>query len=145
MQTSYSTATKHTATRAAHWQERRQDWRESEPYLELDDCTISADEAPSPCPAGSKQVVGGIVERRGVVVVVPSPWISKGVNGKAKAFWLAHGFEMRAAADSPHFVENYVVEFVRFCDVPMRGQRYSARAWLKWATDKYKELYLCKK
>jgi len=134
---------KHTQNRARHYAATRQDWRESNPYLELDDCTIAVEDAPSPCPPGQRTVDSfGMVERRGAVVVAPSPSISKGVNRRAAAFWRRHGFEYRTPENSPHFVEGYVKEWVRPCDKPgMDGKRYGAKAWLDWVNKKHKELY----
>lgn len=138
-----TSADKHSQNRAAHYISTRQAWRASKPYLELDDCTIPAEEAPSPCPPSRRTVDSvGVIERQGVTVIVPSPWISKLVNGRAAAFWKAHGFELRDVDNSPHVTEGYVVEWVRFCDKPLRGRRFSAKAWLEWATVKHKELYL---
>jgi hypothetical protein len=144
MQTSapLTTAAKHRQSRAAHYNAARQAWRHSKPYLALDDETIEVDAIPIPCPVGRRVVIdSAIVERYGVTVIIPSPWIDKVVNRRAARVLRAHGFELRTAFDSPHFRENYVKELVRFCDKPLRGKRYSAKAWLEWATRKHKELY----
>jgi hypothetical protein len=137
-----TSAAKYRTSRAVHYAQARQAWRKSKPYLELDDCTITADEAPSPCPPGRKIDGGaGIVERRGVVVVVPSPWISRRANKRAAAFWRSMGFEERRPENSPHLVEGYVREWVRFCDAPLNGETFTAAAWLAAAQRKHKEFY----
>jgi len=145
MQTLTSTA-KHTQNRAKHYAATRQDWRHSKPYLEFNDETIKVDDAPVPCPPGKRVVIdGALVERHGVTVIIPSPGIDPVTNRRAARVLRAHGFERRTAYDSPHFVESYVNEWIRFCDKPLRGKTYSAKAWLVWAARKHAELYLGEK
>lgn len=143
MQTSpYSTVTKHRVSRATHYARARQAWRHSKPYLELDDCAIELTDVPNPLPPSQERTdVVGIVERTGVFVVVPSPWISQSVNKRAAAFWRSRGFVERTVDNSPHVTEAYVREWVRACDVPLNGETFTAAAWLQSATKKHRELY----
>ena len=134
---------KHSQSRATHYAATKQAWRESGPYLELDDCTITVDEVPSPCPPSKRTVDSvGILEFEGVTVVIPVPFISPSFNRRVIAFWKSHGFEVRNPDNTPHpCVESYVWEMIRPCDVPLRERRFSARAWIEWVTKKKKELY----
>ena len=142
--TPLTTSAKHRQSRATHYALTRQAWRESDPHLEHDGITVAESEAPAPCPTSQRTVDSvGVVEFKGVVIVVPSPWISKSVNKRMAQFWRSHGFELRTPDNTPHpCTESYVKEWVRPCDVKLRGVRYSAKAWVVWVEKKKKELYL---
>lgn len=138
----YSTAAKHRANRATHYAQARQAWRHSKPHLELDDCAVELDDVPSPLPPSQERTDEiGIVERTGVFVVVPSPWISRRVNKRAARFWRSKGFVERTVDNSPHVTEAYVREWVRAVDMPLDGLTFTAKAWLEAAMRKHKELY----
>lgn len=143
MQTSpYSTATKHGQSRKDYYHQAKTTWRHSKPYLELDDIAVEPSDVPSPLPPSQERTDKvGIVERRGVWVVVPSPWIGLAVNRAAAKFWRSKGFVERTVDNSPHVTESYVREWVRACDVPLRGKMFTAAQWLEAATRKHKELY----
>ena len=144
MQTSpYSTASKYRQNRTASFGATKEIWTKSVPWLELDDRCVDAANAPAHLP---KSVIVkddlGYLDRKGVAIVAPSPWVDKEVNARAARFWRANGFELRTWENCYDISEGYVKEWVRMCDVPLRGRKFSAKAWLDWVTRKYKELYL---
>lgn len=138
----YSTAAKHGQARKDHYHQVKTAWRHSTPRLELDDIALELDDVPSPLPPSQeREDEVGIVERTGVWVVVPSPWIGASVNRAAAKFWRSMGFVERTVDNSPHVTESYVREWVRAVDVPLRGKVFTAEQWLRAATRKHKELY----
>lgn len=117
-------------------------WTADGPYFELDGKPTPLQLLPHPLPpAGVTTDAEGYTRRRGVAVVVPSPWVGTERNRAAARFWHSMGFVLRDATNCEGLICTDLREWVRMVG-PLRGNRYTVGAWADWVDAKYEEFYL---
>lgn len=117
-------------------------WKKDGPYLELDGKAAKLQDIPIPTPVSAVTMDDeGCYERKGVAIVIPSPWVGQRTVAAAK-FWGSMGFKLRDATNCEGLICTDLREWVRMVDVSLQGRRFSPSAFLTWTREKYKEFYL---